>query len=446
MTTTQDHGDIAISVKNITKIYKLYNQPQDRLKEALHPFKKKYHHEFNALSDISFDIKKGQTVGIIGKNGAGKSTLLKIITGVLTPTSGSVTIHGKVASLLELGTGFNPEYSGLENIYFQGSLMGFTKEEIDSKVDAILAFADIGEFIHQPVKMYSSGMFARLAFSVAINVDPDILIVDEALSVGDAFFQVKCHERMQMLNNNGTTILFVTHDQGSVAMYCDHVVWLEHGQVQYLGKVKEGLALYAISHYGLKKNITEAELSQEIEQKIAKKILLDDKCRLNKYTDDVVEIIDFDLLDDHGHSTSRIECDQYLTLKIKYKFLKDCNDLPYITISFINDKNIKVYIKNTLQEYIFEPEKIVANQVLSYTSKMRIKLSAGEYIISVGLNTMPASFFKPFSIQNEAAMNEARRIVYGIEYGPFQVARDDRAFSGSYGLCEMDVKSRIELE
>ena len=185
----------AIKVTNLSKVYKLYDKPADRLKESLHPLKKKYHKEFYALNDVSFEIKKGETVGIIGKNGAGKSTLLKIITGVLTPSGGHVHVNGRIASLLELGAGFNPEYTGVENIYLQGTLMGYTKEEMESKIQAILDFADIGDFVYQPVKSYSSGMFARLAFAVAINVEPDILIVDEALSVGDVFFQNKCFKK-----------------------------------------------------------------------------------------------------------------------------------------------------------------------------------------------------------------------------------------------------------
>ena len=200
----------AIKVSNLTKIYKLYDKPMDRLKESLHPLKKNYHKDFYALNDVSFEVKKGETVGIIGKNGAGKSTLLKIITGVLTPTSGDVQVNGRIASLLELGAGFNPEYTGIENIYLQGTLMGFGHEEMAAKVDEILAFADIGDFIHQSVKMYSSGMFARLAFAVAINVDPDILIVDEALSVGDAAFQNKCIRKMEEIGDKGITILFVS--------------------------------------------------------------------------------------------------------------------------------------------------------------------------------------------------------------------------------------------
>lgn len=229
--------DIAISVKHLTKVYKLYQKPSDRLKEALNPFKKSYHEDFYALNDVSFEIKKGETVGIIGKNGAGKSTLLKIITGVLTPTSGSVHVNGKIASLLELGAGFNPDYTGLENVYFQGSLMGYTREEMASKIDEILVFADIGEFIHQPVKTYSSGMFARLAFSVAINVDPDILIVDEALSVGDIKFQMRCYKKFEDMKQKNITILFVSHDITAVRNICSKCLWVDAGLIKKFGDV-----------------------------------------------------------------------------------------------------------------------------------------------------------------------------------------------------------------
>jgi lipopolysaccharide transport system ATP-binding protein len=229
----------AISVKHLTKIYKLYDKPIDRLKESLHPLKKSYHRDFYALNDVSFEIKRGETVGIIGKNGAGKSTLLKIITGVLTPTSGSVHVNGRIASLLELGAGFNPEYTGIENIYLQGTLMGYTREEMEPKIDEILAFADIGDFVHQSVKMYSSGMFARLAFAVAINVDPDVLIVDEALSVGDSMFQHKCTARMRELIEFGTTILFVSHSIDSVRALCDKAIWIQDGSIKMIGDATE---------------------------------------------------------------------------------------------------------------------------------------------------------------------------------------------------------------
>lgn len=242
--------DAVISVKNVSKKYKLYSASIDRMKEALNPFKKKYHKDFYALKDISFQIKKGETVGIIGKNGSGKSTLLKIVTGVLTQSSGDVEIHGKVSALLELGAGFNPEYTGMENIYFQGNLMGYTEEEVNAKVDDILNFADIGDFIYQPVKMYSSGMFARLAFAIAINVEPDILIVDEALSVGDIAFQNKCIRKIKELNLRGCTTLFVSHDLSTLQVICTSAIWIQSGVIQKIGDPIEVCLEYKIAQVG----------------------------------------------------------------------------------------------------------------------------------------------------------------------------------------------------
>ncbi|HJV66875.1 MAG TPA: ABC transporter ATP-binding protein [Geomonas sp.] len=238
------NSDIAISVKDITKIYKLYDSPQDRLKESINPFGKKYHRDFYALNGISFDIRKGETVGIVGKNGCGKSTLLKTITGVLTPNSGSVSVVGKISALLELGAGFNPQLTGLENVYFNGTIMGYTRDEMESKVDNILSFADIGHFVHQPVKTYSSGMFVRLAFAVAINVSPDILIVDEALSVGDEAFQRKCFSRIIDFKEMGKTILFVSHSAGTVVELCDRAMLFDRGELLLCGAPKPIVTRY----------------------------------------------------------------------------------------------------------------------------------------------------------------------------------------------------------
>ena len=234
----------AIEVKDVTKIYRLYEKPIDRLKESLSLTHKEYHKDFFALNKLSFDVKKGQTVGIIGTNGSGKSTILKIITGVLTPTTGTVMVDGKISALLELGAGFNMDYTGIENIYMNGTMMGFTKKEMDEKLQEILDFADIGDFVYQPVKTYSSGMFVRLAFALAINVEPEILIVDEALSVGDVFFQAKCYRRMEEIRKSGTTILMVTHDMGSIIKYCDKVVLLNRGEFIAEGPAGRMVDLY----------------------------------------------------------------------------------------------------------------------------------------------------------------------------------------------------------
>ena len=320
-------NNIAIKVSNLTKVYKLYDKPQDRLKEALHPFKKKYHKDFHALSDVSFEIKKGETVGIIGKNGAGKSTLLKIITGVLTPTSGNVHVNGRIASLLELGAGFNPEYTGVENIYLQGTLMGLSHREMETKVDEILAFADIDDFIHQPVKMYSSGMYARLAFAVAINVEPDILIVDEALSVGDMRFQQKCYRKFREFQESKKTILFVTHDTSTIINYCTYVIWMNDGK-----KVDEGNPDIVCKKYmssmfydqeTIKNNFIKENNSEQCTDNI--KWINDDG--LESFGEKGVIITQVALVDKDNNSKEIFEGGERVTFKIKMYSSEHLNNL-----------------------------------------------------------------------------------------------------------------------
>ena len=229
------NDDFAINVKNVTKTYQLYNSHADRVREAFHPLRKKYHRPFNALTDVSFQVEKGEFIGIIGRNGSGKSTLLQIICGILLPTLGSAEVNGRISALLELGAGFNPEFTGRENVYLNASILGFGKEEIENKFDEIEAFADIGEFIDQPVKIYSSGMAVRLAFAVQANVEPDILILDEVIAVGDSYFQAKCMKRMTQLIEQGVTILFVTHGVDAVPQLCDRAIYLEAGNIKQIG-------------------------------------------------------------------------------------------------------------------------------------------------------------------------------------------------------------------
>jgi len=233
----------AISVKNLKKTYALYDSRKDKLKEAFSLTGKKYHKNFEALKGISFDVEKGECVGIIGLNGSGKSTLLKILTEVITQTEGTVEINGKVSALLELGAGFNPEYSGLENIYLNTMLMGYTRKETDDKLDQILEFADIGDFINQPVKIYSSGMFVRLAFAIAITIDPDILIIDEALSVGDVFFQQKCYKKIKEFAGK-STVLIVSHDLNAITKFCQRIIVMNYGEIVYNGEPTEAISQY----------------------------------------------------------------------------------------------------------------------------------------------------------------------------------------------------------
>ncbi len=233
-----------IAIENLTKTYQLYGSPIYRVIEAFHPLKKQYHNSFDALKDVSFSVKKGSAFGIIGRNGGGKSTLLQVITGILQPSSGKVEVDGKIAALLELGAGFNPDFTGRENVYLNGSILGFSRKEMDERFDEIAAFADIGDFIEQPVKRYSSGMYVRLAFAVQACVEPDILIIDEALSVGDVFFQQKCLKRMQELREKGVTLLFVSHDMAAIRDLCDNTLYLRNGKCEFVGPTQKAIQLY----------------------------------------------------------------------------------------------------------------------------------------------------------------------------------------------------------
>lgn len=281
---------VAIRVKDLTKKYKLYQKRSERLANAFG--KEKNIKEFYALKGVSFEISKGECVGIIGHNGAGKSTLLKLLTGVAFPTSGEIEINGRLASMLELGSGFNPELTGMENIYFNGSLNGLTKEEIDGKLKDILEFADIGNFIEQPVKNYSSGMFARLAFAVAINVDPDILIVDEILSVGDVGFQVKCMEKFNEFKKKGKTILYVSHGLGTVKKFCDRSIWLQKGEV-----VDDGNSVIVVErYYNLNFNPANIEQLKDHKSDIINSIAVKSNTKNVEYLEKLDLEVEYDLI------------------------------------------------------------------------------------------------------------------------------------------------------
>lgn len=281
---------VAIRVKDLTKKYKLYQKRSERLANVLG--KEKNIKEFYALKGVSFEINKGECVGIIGHNGAGKSTLLKLLTGVAFPTSGEIEINGRLASMLELGSGFNPELTGMENIYFNGSLNGLTKEEIDGKLKEILDFADIGNFIEQPVKNYSSGMFARLAFAVAINVDPDILIVDEILSVGDVGFQVKCMEKFNEFKKKGKTILYVSHGLGTVKKFCDRAIWLQKGEV-----VDDGNSVIVVErYYNLNFNPANIEQLKDHKSDIINSIVVKSNIKNVEYLEKLDLEVEYDLI------------------------------------------------------------------------------------------------------------------------------------------------------
>lgn len=369
----------AIEVNNINKIYKLYHKPMDRLFDSLgfaHGIKPT---EFYALKDMSFNVKKGETVGIIGTNGSGKSTILKIITGVLNQSSGDVKVEGKISALLELGAGFNMEYTGLENIYLNGTMQGYTIQEIDAKLDDIIKFADIGEFIEQPVKAYSSGMFVRLAFAVAISIDPEILIVDEALSVGDVFFQAKCYKKFNEFREKGKTVLLVTHDMGSIITYCDRAILINNGD-----KVSEGDPKDIVDMY---KKVLVGQLNENVT--VEKATIREDKVEFKRnpntleYGKKEAEIVDFFVMDAKHKYSNAIFKGESFTVGIEVKFHKPIID-PIIAFTIKNSRGVEITGTNTFLEKIDLQQSRKCNTIrVSFTQNM--DLQGGEYLLSLGV-------------------------------------------------------------
>lgn len=375
----------AVKIEHLSKVYKIFDKPTDRVKEALHPFRKRYSKDFYALNDISLTIRKGETVGIIGKNGAGKSTLLKIITGVLTPSSGTIQVKGRIASLLELGAGFNPEMTGIENIYMNGTIMGYSKEEMDKRLPDIITFADIGDFIYQSVKMYSSGMFARLAFAVNAFVEPDILIVDEALSVGDMGFQAKCYRKFDELREKGVTILLVTHDLASVLQFCNHAIFLSQGIKAAEGKPKEIVDEFkrALSKADKNQDVTE---KRHIEPKAIDGVPWKSNYVINdsllEYGDKALEIEDYKVTNESGSITSTLRNDEDITITVKIRAKKNIED-PIVAFSIKDVKGNELAGTNTLiNDVHFNTFQSGKSYIISF--KQKIPLREGKYILSLG--------------------------------------------------------------
>ncbi|MDO4343702.1 MAG: ABC transporter ATP-binding protein [Eubacteriales bacterium] len=408
--------DYAIRVEDLTKIYKLYDRPKDRLLESLGLARGKVlSRDHYALRHVNFEVARGETVGIIGTNGSGKSTVLKIVTGVLNPSSGSVTVNGRISALLELGAGFNMEYTGIENIYLNGTMIGFSKEEIDAKLQDILDFADIGEFVHQPVKTYSSGMFVRLAFAVAINIEPEILIVDEALSVGDVFFQSKCYRKFEEFKKMGKTILFVSHDLSSISKYCDRVVLLNKGEKLAEGEPKKMVDLYkkllvnqldtqsleAVKPQGAGDFDGEASEKQGAGDSESEAAGKQDTAgqdgangadlwtpafpvnpNINEYGDRQAEIVAFNILDEKGQSSNTLEKGSRCTIQMRVKFHQKVSD-PIYAFTITDLKGTDITGTNSLFEKVNVPARDAGEiQEISFTQAM--DMQGGEYMLSLG--------------------------------------------------------------
>ena len=355
-----------IELSHINKIYRLYDKPTDRIREALHPRRKSYHKAFHALDDVSLKVEKGETLGIIGQNGSGKSTLLKVITGIITPTSGSAEVDGRVSALLELGAGFNQEFTGIENIYLNGTILGYTEAEMDEKMEAILAYAGIGDYVYQPVKTYSSGMFVRLAFAVAIHVDPDILIVDEALAVGDLSFQLKCMDTFTQFRERGITILFVSHDLNTIRRFCTRCIWLKEGHVEMEGDTDAVAARY---DGFLKSQIADADAGLK---------------HMGQGTNEIACLNEVRLLDQTGAESNNIPQYQSMRVEVDYTVLSpDTVKKPVLGVAILSADHKYVCGLNTLLDNQPIPwEKGENTLTITYP---KINLANGEYYLDVAL-------------------------------------------------------------
>lgn len=373
--------NIALKVENVSKIYKLYAGNTDRLKESLHPLRRKYHQDFYALKNVSFDVRQGETIGIVGRNGSGKSTLLKLVTGIITPTSGRISVNGRISALLELGAGFNPELTGRENIFFSGAIMGYTPSEIKDRLESILDFADIGVFIDQPVKMYSSGMFVRLAFAVAINVDPDILIIDEALAVGDFGFQSKCYKKFHDFKQSGKTILFVTHSLDSVIRYCDRAFVMDNGHKIAEAEPKDAIDIY--KKLIVDCHVPDDSVSDEPEKEIAH---IKSKSGVNhnalSYGIGGAEIIEADIVDASGGCAGKVLNGDRFTVRMKVRFLDDLID-PIFAFTVKDLKGMEITGTNTWFQHIDTGLKHKGEEI-TVSFSQELNLQPGGYVLSLG--------------------------------------------------------------
>lgn len=363
-----------ISVVALCKRFSLYTRPADRLLQGMFRGRRQFFKEFWALRQISFSVDQGEVIGVIGRNGSGKSTLLQLIAGTLTATSGEVQVQGRLAALLELGAGFNPDYSGRENVYFNGMLLGLTREEVEDRLSAILEFADIGEFIDQPVKTYSSGMFVRLAFAISAHVDADILIVDEALAVGDMAFQLKCLQRMEELIQRGVTVLLVTHDVQMVRNYCQRVLYLKQGQLVFDGSAEEGTELYL-------RDTIETQRAAAGAKSIEVRTALNGKGMA--FGSGLGIITSAELLNDEGHVASHVEYGQTLHIHIRAKVAESVRS-PRFTLTVRDHRGYNLYGIHNL--HLEQPLSADAQGLVAGVFSLPVHLQAGEYALTLRLD------------------------------------------------------------
>jgi len=397
--------DVVLSVRNVGKMYRIYDSPQDRLKHMLlWRFGRHYGREFWALRNVSFEVRRGETVGIIGRNGSGKSTLLQIIAGTLAPTEGEVHVKGRVAALLELGSGFNLEFTGRENVYLNGAILGLSREEIDARFDDIAAFADIGEFIEQPVKLYSSGMFVRLAFAVTTNLDPDVLLIDEALAVGDVFFSQKCYRRLEEMRTRGTSIVLVSHNLGDIQQFCGDALLLDAGQMVFKGPASE-----AVRRYMLLNQHEQRPFPATIRQldSAAEPIQYSKPCRLSwpsseaflnltevkQVTDGSARCTAIAVCDTRGLARHTFEQGEHAVFFYEFEMLRDIS-VPVGGLVLRDSKGVMVHGKNILQVDTYVPVHVSRGDRVRFRQEIHLNVAIGDYSFEVGLASLEHSIFE----------------------------------------------------
>lgn len=418
----------AIKVSNVQKIYRLYNSPKDRVKEIFSLTKRKLHKDFFALDNINFELKKGDTLGVIGKNGSGKSTLLKIIAGILQPTNGNVKLTGKVSALIELGAGFNPEYTGIDNVYFYGMILGFTKEEMQQKLDEIISFADIGEFLYQPIKTYSSGMKSRLAFSVAINTDPEILIVDEVLSVGDMFFKQKCINKLRAMLDDGLTLFFVSHSLGDIKSLCNKALYIKNGKQLAFGDAESVCNMYQnestqksggeIHNKNIHENITLVNMINDKNHYFRYDHSLKSKV-LNRSGTQEITVVSFDIYNNKNKLTNIVESFEKITIRVSLKVNSDIPKGASVGLLCRDNKGNDIFSINSDIYGLFLP-KLFKEDKYTYEVELSLPLVENSYSFSIGIKPFPGSDVFYDRCFNACALNikksKNQKITGGILY------------------------------
>jgi lipopolysaccharide transport system ATP-binding protein len=452
-------SDPVVSAERVSKVYRVYAQPQDRLKEMVFShFGQQYGHDFWALRDVSFSLARGERLGVIGRNGSGKSTLLQILAGTLAPTDGGIETRGRVAALLELGSGFNPEYTGRENVYVNASILGLTRQEIDARFEAIAAFADIGEFLDQPVKTYSSGMFVRLAFAVVTSVDADILLIDEALAVGDIFFTQKCYRHLDTLIDRGVAIILVTHDTTAVSQFCSRVLVLDRGRQIFLGDTTLGIRTY----FSLQRQIATPALGTTTAAGAADADPADvpapewydwPSAEAAAPLDRASPVGDggrctfVGLTDAQGRPCQIFEIGQRAVFWSEFHVGQDM-EVPVVGVELFNERNINVHGKNSLQHDVRAPAAAVrVGDVIRSRQEIVLDVAPGQYTFGLGLATIdPVSYAQAAAMSYPAVAERLQATLIVNDAGAFSVvARTTGQALPHHGLCDLPGDVRVAV-